>query len=180
MRINVAQLLKAEIGARREYELDEVVDEGAQGASIPLRGRVELLRTDRGILVQAALATEVRGRCDRCLVPVRQPLDIELEEVFYPIIDILHGGKLPDPENKDAFRIDEYNQLDLGEATRQYLIASTPMRLLCRPGCVGLCADCGANLNQGPCACPPAPVEQRWAPLRQLLEQGTFRRKQRN
>jgi len=174
--INVAQLLRAEVGARRQYDLDELGAEGTPEAGLPLRGRVELTRTDRSILVQADLTTEVRGRCDRCLDAVRKPVTVTLEEEFYPTVDILHGGRLPDPENRDAFRIDEHHELDLGEATRQYVLMSQPMRLLCRPQCAGLCHRCGTNLNLGPCTCSPDQGDQRWAALRQLLERETFGR----
>ncbi len=176
MLINVAQLLRAEVGARRQYDLDELGAEGTPEAGLPLRGRVELTRTDRSILVQADLTTEVRGRCDRCLDAVRKPVTVTLEEEFYPTVDILHGGRLPDPENRDAFRIDEHHELDLGEATRQYVLMSQPMRLLCRPQCAGLCHRCGTNLNLGPCTCSPDQGDQRWAALRQLLERETFGR----
>lgn len=174
MLINVAQLLKSGVGTQRHYELDEVLSEGASEAQWSLRGQVDLLRTDRGVLLRANLASEVKGRCDRCLVPLSQPLAIAMEEEFYPTVDIVHGGSAPPPESPDAFRIDEHHQLDLDEATRQYLIMNAPMRLLCRPDCAGLCASCGANRNSEPCSCQPASGEDRWAALRQMLERGAF------
>ena len=176
MVINVAQLLKAEVGARRQYDIDELGGEGAPESGTPLRGRAELTRTDRSILVQATLTTELRGRCDRCLEPVRQPLTVRLEEEFYPTVDVLHGGRPPEPESPEAFRIDDQHQLNLGEAIRQYLIIGQPLRLLCRPRCAGLCLSCGANLNLGRCTCPPDGGDQRWATLRQLLEGEKFGR----
>jgi len=44
---------------------------------------------------------------------------------------------------------------------------SMPGKPLCRPDCAGLCPNCGANLNEGPCACQ-APDEERWRALAAL------------
>ena len=40
---------------------------------------------------------------------------------------------------------------------------------LCAEDCRGLCARCGADLNQGPCGCGPEP-DPRFAALAQLLD----------
>jgi uncharacterized protein len=36
---------------------------------------------------------------------------------------------------------------------RQNVLSNMPMRFLCHPDCAGLCPQCGANLNDGPCSC---------------------------
>jgi uncharacterized protein len=43
--------------------------------------------------------------------------------------------------------------LDLGEGVRETLLVELPMAPHCREDCKGLCPHCGANLNNGPCAC---------------------------
>ena len=39
---------------------------------------------------------------------------------------------------------------------------------LCKPDCAGLCSNCGANLNEGPCNCDKEDVDPRFAALRSL------------
>jgi uncharacterized protein len=46
------------------------------------------------------------------------------------------------------------------------------MQPLCREDCRGLCPRCGADLNEGECACEPGPVDNRWAGLAQLKSSG--------
>ncbi len=45
--------------------------------------------------------------------------------------------------------------LDITDDVRQEILLSYPVKLLCRPGCLGLCIHCGANLNEGDCGCSP-------------------------
>ncbi len=43
--------------------------------------------------------------------------------------------------------------VDVGEEIRQMLIMDNPARVLCKTECKGMCAKCGANLNEEPCKC---------------------------
>ena len=65
-----------------------------------------------------------------------------------------------------ATYVDE--QIDLEEALRAELLLALPIAPLCRDDCKGLCARCGKDLNEGPCACPPEPKDDRWAALRSV------------
>jgi uncharacterized protein len=52
---------------------------------------------------------------------------------------------------------------------REEFVLAAPAFVLCREDCPGLCAQCGSDLNEGPCACRPEP-DPRWAVLRALQE----------
>ena len=43
--------------------------------------------------------------------------------------------------------------LDISTDIRQEILLSYPVRFLCMDNCLGLCAQCGNNLNEGPCNC---------------------------
>ena len=49
--------------------------------------------------------------------------------------------------------INNDNILDLSEIIRQCALLSIPIKPLCNPNCIGLCAICGQNLNDGTCIC---------------------------
>ncbi len=168
---NVAQLLKEPIGATRDYEvlapihhlLPELI------AAEPLTGQVHLLRTDRGILVQARLRGSVVVSCSRCLTDVSAPVTILVEEQFQPTVDVVRGVFLEVDEEDEALLIDEHHILDLHEVLRQEVLLATPMQPLCKPDCAGLCPTCGEDLNLGPCSCVQTDVDARWAELGSLL-----------
>ncbi|OGO38152.1 MAG: hypothetical protein A2147_10555 [Chloroflexi bacterium RBG_16_57_8] len=169
LEINVAQFLKSPIGTTRKYEVDEPV-KISDGMSV-VRGEVDLLRTNRGILVTGRLVTDIEITCARCLSQFRQPLTLDIEEEYFPTIDILTGSPVAVPEDEPgAFTIDDNNILDLGEAVRQYSLLAVPMKPLCREDCPGLCPTCGANLNVVSCDCPRADTDPLWQKLADKAE----------
>jgi len=165
--INVSQLLKSPLGTIRNYEVDEKVNIGEETPHV--RGEVTLLRTNRGILVTGRLETDIGLTCSRCLGKYRHPVTLEIEEEFFPTIDIITGSKVDGPDDEpDAFMIDQNNILDISEAIRQYALLAVPMKPLCKEDCAGLCPTCGVNRNLKTCNCPPA-VDPRLEKLRGLV-----------
>ncbi len=168
MEINVSQLLKSHIGATREYEVDEPADIIGEGSFNPVRGKIKLTRTNRGILVQGDLKTKVASECGRCLKKFDYPLAFSLEEEFFPVIDVNSGVAIEIPEEPGSFVIDEHHILNLDEAIRQNALLAIPMKPLCRKDCKGICQTCGKDLNKGECDCTTVEIDPRWAKLAQL------------
>ena len=153
MQVNVAQLLKAPIGTTRDYEVDEAAD--IDDSSHPVKGKVQLTRTNRGILVRGTINTEAKVTCGRCLNEFNCPLTLKIVEEYFPTIDVISGAPAALPDEPGSFTIDERHILDLIEAIRQYAIMAIPMKPLCRRDCAGLCPTCGYDLNKGSCGCSP-------------------------
>jgi len=178
---NVSQLMREPVGSRRQYTVQEVfapIEDDP--AAVDLAGQVELLRTDRGVLVRARLTSTGRGECARCLRPVTYPVALEIEEEFMPSIDAVTGASLAPPDDPDVPTIDEHHLLDLDESARQSWLLAASMRVLCSPACAGLCPTCGADRNAGPCACDQAPADDRWAALAALRRLDAPRRIEEN
>lgn len=169
MKFNVAHQLRQPIGSQRRYDIDarQAVLEEDEAAS-DVAGTAVFLRTDKGILVTAALVVTVHQSCSRCLKGIDSTLRLEFQEEYLPTVDIFTGAPLPPPEDADTFLIDHNHVLDLQEAVRQYRLMAQPIQPLCQPNCAGLCPECGHNLNDGPCGCPEAPLDERWAALREM------------
>lgn len=173
MFFNVSQLLREETGATRSFAIDETVRLPLAGEpSTRVTGSLRLTRTDRGLLAQAHVAAVTTEPCSRCLQPAIVPLDLTVEEEYFPTVDPFTAARLPEPAEPTPFRIDEQHHLDLSEALRQAVLVEEPMAPLCRPDCRGLCPECGADLNEqaGPHTCATAPVDERWAALRGFKE----------
>lgn len=170
MRYNVAQLMKEPVGATRSYELDE---EGQrleeEWGPLRLMGTTQMLRTQRGILVTAALRTTIPAQCSRCLEEFQEPLELAIEEEYFPLADVFTGAPLEVPEDAGAFAISARHILDLLEAVRQAILLSEPIRPLCREDCAGLCLVCGRRLGSGHSGCRQEEVDLRWEQLRLRL-----------
>ena len=172
MEINVSQQLKANIGNVREYEISELADILGIGVSSLVEGTVKLTRTNRGILVQGALHTKVPVECSRCLEVFDYPLTINIEEEYFPVIDVNSGTSIEVPDEPGSLTIDAHHILDLSEAIRQNALLAIPMKVLCRKDCAGLCQECGKNLNEGQCNCHAEQIDPRWSKLAKLASAG--------
>ena len=169
MELNVSQLLMKPSGSRREYDLDDPLLLDDKRGSIRIRGIAHLLRTNKSIWVSAGLRSELDSQCGRCLTSYSHPIHFQLEEEYIPTQNPLTGGRVTPPsDGSDYYLIDENHILDLSAPVREYVMFEDPMKPLCRQTCAGICAECGADLNEAQCSCA-APRDARWGPLLELI-----------
>ncbi|MDY7042120.1 MAG: DUF177 domain-containing protein [Chloroflexota bacterium] len=160
--INVSRLLQEPWGSLRKFDLDEGPLQLGDDLKVDfLRGTLRLMHTNEGILAQGEFTTQVQQECVRCLEPFEYQLSVRLEERFLP------GNTAALDE--DAFPIGNDNTVDLAEPLRENILLALPMRSICRPDCLGMCSQCGQNLNIGQCDCQEEGIDPRLAILKQLL-----------
>lgn len=174
LRFNVAQLLKEGTGATRLFTV-ETPAFGLLAGDIfmvaPLTGSLKLLCTGRNILASGQLTTTIQKPCGRCLEPFQVTIEVELEEEFYPSIDIHTGGVLkPQADIDDTNQVDEQHLLDLQEIARQEYVLTSETVYYCRADCLGLCPHCGQDRNKVQCDCQIEKIDARWADLLALQE----------
>ena len=133
--VNVAQLLKEPVGSSRSYDISGIIKEQIEAS---VEGKIILIHSGRGVLVQGKLAAEIKLTCSRCLNNFLCPFSFTVEEEFLPIVDASSGLGLPLLEKSEGFNIDVNGILDLGELIRQYTLLNLPMKPLCRPDCAGI------------------------------------------
>lgn len=170
---NVAQLLKQGIGATRHRELSGEIRDIDENNPEPVwvEGEVDLLVTPEGILVTGTAHMVLTRACRRCLELTASDVVVDIEEQFYPTIEVITGKPWPvDHHDEPELLIDEHHILDLTEVLRQYAVAETVKPVVCREDCLGLCPVCGANRNIEPCNCHLERIDPRLAALAQLLE----------
>jgi uncharacterized protein len=99
--------------------------------------------------------------CRRCLGDAHANVTDEAHLIFAEAGD-------EETDDPDVYRLDpRATELDLRPAVRELWLLAAPSYALCREDCKGLCARCGADLNAGPCDCPPV-TDSRWDALTKL------------
>jgi len=170
LKFNVAQLLREEVGARRNYSFSEnALPLDDDTILEQLEGQTRFTRTVTGVLADVSGQGVVELPCTRCLNPARQQIELHFQDEFHSKVEVTTGAPLPKPDEEDPFYITENHLLDLGEAIREYALLELPMQSLCKPDCKGLCPICGADLNAGDCGCTTDESDDRFAVLKQLL-----------
>jgi DUF177 domain-containing protein len=120
-------------------------------------------RLRNGWVFDERFGVEVHGPCHRCLEDAAVALDITAQE-FHTL-----DPELAQDEDMVSPYLSEDDQLDTDRMASDAVILAMPVQVLCRDDCAGLCPRCGANLNEGPCSCPPEQPDERWSKLRELL-----------
>ena len=144
-----------------QTSVEAPADLGIAVIGVPPGSPVELdLRLEsvvEGVLVSGLATVQLRGECVRCLGEVSEELEIDVQELFvYPESDAT---------DDEASRL-EGDLVDLEPLLRDGVVLDLPFQPLCREDCQGLCAECGANLNDDPQHTHDAPLDPRWEKLR--------------
>jgi uncharacterized protein len=172
---NVAGLLTDSEGSIRHFEFNGEQLFTDRHHFTGVSGRVEMLRTDRTILVTSTVQARAEDTCGRCLELATVDLSVEFEEEFEPANSDLMGER-PSPVHADldpALVIDERNVLDLSESLAQALSLAMPISPLCKAECKGLCPTCFINRNTTECRCDQNPTDPRWQLLAQLTQESS-------
>lgn len=173
MYYNVSQLLKEPVGSTRTYAITGSFAIEGHGTHFNPQGKAWLMRTDKGIWVNARVEMSVRATCSRCLTGFSYPMELVVGEEYVASVDIKTGRPLPPDElQQDSFTINQRHELDLTAALREYTITSLPMKPLCCESCPGLCPVCGAERSRVRCSCQENGDALRRGPLLDFLEVG--------
>lgn len=134
--------LRLSSGEGRSLELDVRVDPlqlGGQEYSAGPGPRVAALdvgHTTSGYSLRLRYDVHLHGPCVKCLEDADAPISVDAREVDQP------GGG----DDMRSPYVDG-DELDLRSWAKDALALALPERILCREDCLGLCAECGANLN---------------------------------
>ena len=119
--------------------------------------RVDISRTTGdGWALRLRFSAALDGPCMRCLEHAGPTFDVDSYEVHQPG----GGEELTSPYIG--------GELDVEAWARDALALALPAQLTCRPDCAGLCAECGANLNEDPSHAHEREPSPRWAKLSEL------------
>ncbi len=144
-------------------------DLGIEMIGVPPASPIELdLRLEsvvEGVLVSGTADVVLVGQCSRCLEPIEDTMQIDIQELFvYPNSEATE---------EEAHRLDG-ELIDLEPVVRDAVVLELPFQPLCRDDCAGLCPECGANLNNDPEHDHETAVDPRWSRL-VAWDEGTAR-----
>jgi uncharacterized protein len=147
----LAGLLAEPIGSTRHFDVHGVTIPLPDDLRLaePIEGRVDLARTNRGVLVRAALSTTIEGTCARCLREVEVPIEVSLDEEALPSIDLASGLPADTAAEPEVARLNSHHELELAALVADAISLAEPIAPLCEESCPGLCPSCGERLGPG-------------------------------
>lgn len=122
------------------------------------------------------MGVEFRPRCDRCTEPFAGELFVPIHQVYLPTT---HPAKkeraLRETKDELTASADDQdcsfyrkNTINLKDLVRELIVLAQPIRFLCHEACLGLCEQCGVNLNDQACRCAPSQSSSPFAALAAL------------
>lgn len=133
-----------------------------EGSDIDLDIRMESVVD--GILVTGSVVVDVHGECSLCLDPIDYEMSANIQELF--VFEKTPAGG-PEDEVDEQYAVED-DSIDLEPALRDAVILQLPFQPVCRDTCQGLCADCGARLEDDP-GHHHEVLDPRWSALQGLL-----------
>jgi uncharacterized protein len=129
-----------------------------EDAEVRLRLRLESVM--EGVLVSGEVDVPVTGSCARCLEPIEDTLELDVQELF-----AYEGSTTEATSEEDEVRRVEGEHIDLEPMVRDLVVLSLPLAPTCTEDCAGLCVDCGQRLDDLPADHTHEQLDPRWAGL---------------
>ena len=159
--VNVADLVHKPAARRRERLRATLPGLKVGVAEVPDDHPLDIVTTlewvTDGLLASGTISAPWRAECTRCLGLAQGRVDFEFRELFEKVL-----------REGESYRLG-HDTIDMEPLVREHVLLELPLVPLCGPDCRGLCATCGADLNQGPCGCDHTAVDPRWAALEGFL-----------
>jgi uncharacterized protein len=161
--------LKLRAGEARHLDLEiplghfELSNERYDVLPSPVPVQLDATRmTGGGWSLRLRLQASLNGPCMRCLEPASPSFSVDSYEVDQP-------GDGPELDSPYV----DHEVVDVAAWTRDALALELPANILCTAACLGLCPECGVNLNTaGPDHGHEKAPDPRWAALSEIKFDG--------
>jgi uncharacterized protein len=176
MLIRVADLRLQKLEFNQDFQAG-TIDFGPdfrQQGPLHAEGRAEVIVEHRGrkeniadIRVVGKLDAMMEVSCARCLEPVTHTVNWAFDLLYRPLGVDRRAEEVAISEADTEIGYYEGEGLLLEDVLREQVLLASPVKLVCRDDCKGLCPQCGTNLNVETCNCQQ-PGDPRWAALSEL------------
>jgi uncharacterized protein len=131
-------------------------------------GRVE--RAGPDMRLRGEIKASISAPCDRCLKQVTISIDSPFDLLYTPEDPGENKAGEFELQTRDLdFALYSNDEINLDDLVLEQLELSLPSRVLCNQDCLGLCPQCGIDLNAEKCNCRQQ-VDPRWQALADLKE----------
>lgn len=135
MKIDLRQLSDYQDVIIQSEEKPSALDMETAGILInePVKVKAIVSKIEDSLNLKVSLQAKALGQCSRCLNDIVLPIakDFRLNIAI---------------DKSDTI-------VNINEDIRQEIILEYPDKPLCKDSCLGLCPNCGRNLNEGDCNC---------------------------
>jgi uncharacterized protein len=97
------------------------------------------LSGEHSAFIECEVTFRIKGSCTRCLAETEREYEAEIREHC-------------EEDTEDGYPV-IHDRIDLSKMVDDVILMNLPVSFLCKDDCLGLCPNCGENLNHGECKC---------------------------
>jgi uncharacterized protein len=121
------------------------------------------------VSVNGTLKADLSVICCRCARGFPQNVDKAFSVEYWPDPKVDREGEERELTYDDlSIGFYREDQIDLTALVTEQILLEIPMKPLCDEACLGLCDQCGKDLNEGSCKCGKSRLDPRLQVLEQL------------
>ncbi len=145
------------------------IDNSISALQYPAHSEVKVSLWGERVCVEGELGADLVLTCSRCLKLFARKIrkGFELEYRPDPVVET-EGEELGLTYTDLEVGFYRDDRLDVRAVISEQIVLEIPMKPVCQKACKGLCEQCGADLNEGPCNCLPGSIDPRFEPLVEL------------
>jgi len=170
MRVELASLESGHGSFAHQYAPDELtLDDERIKISQPPTVTGEIRKKAGEVKVSGSVSGELEVECDRCLQPVKLPVESTFEVELLTSTDYA-AREVPELSEQDLnVSVFDGEAVEVDDLVKEELLLAVPDHVLCDENCQGICSDCGTNKNLLNCDCATEDIDPRWAELKKLV-----------
>jgi uncharacterized protein len=166
--LNLANIRTAHEHFEQVYQPGQLPADPSFTVAAPVALAFDIFKDKDHFHLVGTVKTMLELSCSRCLEPFTLPVDAAFDLRYHPLAENTGEGEREVQEDDLTTAFYTHDELDLDHLMKEQFQLALPMKPLCGELCKGLCPQCGANLNLGPCGCDIASEDPRLAPLKAL------------
>lgn len=137
--------------------LTEMVSAGECKFPVPIKTALRAQRISDMVEIEGNIETLVGLPCSRCLQIFETPLKSHFSLTYIQRAGDIEADGEPQEVELSAEDMGivyfQGEKINLQDTIQEQVLIELPLRILCKPGCKGLCPRCGVDLNDDPCDC---------------------------
>lgn len=169
MLIDLTDIIKNESGKlviSETFSMPEISFMGEEfDFSEPFKAEGVILNNSKALELDMTVTGKALVHCARCQKPLTA-------EISFPVKETLMREDEAASED-DEIILYSGKEIELDDVIMSNFLMSVPVKYLCKEDCKGLCANCGADLNEGDCDCDKDVIDPRWEKLAEIMKNMT-------
>ncbi|MCK5139192.1 MAG: DUF177 domain-containing protein [Thermodesulfovibrionia bacterium] len=131
---------------------------------------LKILRFGTKVHIDGCAKSGASVVCSRCLKEFSYPIETNFSVEYLPKKETMQHREhelMPHDLNVSFY---EDDAIDIKGLVGEQVLLTVPMKPLCKTDCLGICPQCGKDLNTGSCTCSRNQIDPRLAKLKTLKE----------